>query len=165
MFQKILAVVDQNHRSLLQRSIPFSQCSDAKLSLLHLLKVQGESILLLLSDLERQKYWAGTELTDWNVWNDRERSLKRVRPKTKLKVAANVATLEPTVLNDQKFDRISTTDHLGRSIVEIAQLCKADLIVMSLSPTALIALPTVCLDVARMAHCSVLIVKDAESMI
>ncbi|GAP94857.1 hypothetical protein NIES2104_13740 [Leptolyngbya sp. NIES-2104] len=112
----------------------------------------------MFSDLERQKHWAGAELTDWNVWNDRERSLKRVRPKTKLKVAANVATLEPTVLNDQKFDRISTTDDLGQSIVEIAQWCKADLIVMSLSPT-------VCLDVARMAHCSVLIVKDEESMI
>lgn len=169
MFQKILAVVDrQDDRQMLQNLLQFSQHNGAKLTLLHVLNVSDESMLLLLSDLERQKYWAGTNLMNWNVWNHQDRSPKQVRPKTKLKVEANVATLEPSVLNDQKFDRISTTSlssrNLEQAIVGIAQRCKADLIVISLSQNSSIEFPAVCCDVMQMAHCSVLILKDEERL-
>jgi nucleotide-binding universal stress UspA family protein len=172
MFQKILVVLDRSNfdPQVIQKAFTLTQLSGAKLTLLHIIALQ-DSTVLLLSELEQKKDWAEIDIMCWSASNKHDcvtaAPTKLVRPKTKLKVAANVATLEPPVLNHlhHASDNVmetygpspSPSHRLGDTIVDIAQFCKADLIVMAL-PQLSDFVP-VCYDVLSVTDCPVLIFK------
>jgi nucleotide-binding universal stress UspA family protein len=168
MFQKILVVLDRSdfEPQVIQKAFNLAQLTGAKLALLHVIALQ-ESTVLLLSEVERQKDWAEIDLMCWNAWGEDDRvttaPAKLVRPKTKIKVAANITALDPSVLNHLNYDSDNVAKtctptqsrKLEHAIVDITQLCKADLIVIAL-PQSSHAVP-VCYNVLPVADCPVLI--------
>lgn len=155
MFQQVLVVLD---RHAADRTIPtvalFSQLYNSKLSLLHVETVE-DTPLLLFSEFARSKEWSNVDPPLRNTAAAATPTL--VRPTSKLKVVGT----EPSVLNQLQgnFGQVTQifpqTRSLETAIADIAQLCKANLVIVGLSQSQTVAYA----DLIRATNCPVLILK------
>jgi len=161
MFQQVLVVLD---RHAADQTIPaaalFSRFYNSKLSLLHVetvVETVEDTPLLLFSELARSKEWPSVDPTLRNTATVATPTL--IRPASKLKVVGT----EPSVLNQLQgnFDQVTQifpqTRSLETAIADVAQLCKANLIIVGLSQPQTVTVAYAAL--IRVVNCPVLILK------
>ena len=138
MFQQVLVVLDREaSQQAVQIALMFTQATVSELFLLQIEPVKDALPLLLLSKFNRQKEWSQVEPMLCNSLVDGEPVTTLIRPKSKLKVQG----IDSAVLNQlegnfgQVTPFVSHTRSLEAAIADVARLCKADLILVGLSPS------------------------------
>lgn len=154
MFQHVLVVLDRHSPAIaVQTMLTAAQSIGEKLSRLQIELLHDRLPLLLLSELDRQKEWSSITAFCNSAAHQSAATPTLIRPKSKLKVVGTAST----VLNSlqDSSEPIPQTRRLEIAIASIAQLCKADLIILGLSQFQSIEYSRL----IQMADCAVLTLK------